>query len=99
MTRLASGAFAIAVGIAGYGMAFAADTPAPTSGGGGDGHHSGFREACGADLQTYCASSKTHDERRACVEANKEKFSAGCKSFMASHPRHDSSTTPPASGQ
>ena len=99
MTRLASAAIAIAVGLAGYGMAFAADTPAPTSGG-GDGHHSGFREACGADLQTYCASSKSHDERRACVDANKDKFSAGCKSFMAAHPHHhDSGATPPANGQ
>ena len=94
MTRLSSVAFAIAVAIAGYGMAFAADAPAPSSGG----DHNGFREACGADLQTYCASAKSRDERRACVQANKDKFSDGCKSFMAAHPRPQSST-PPAGGQ
>ena len=67
-------------------VAFAADeTPAPA--GGNDQHRGEFRQACGADLQTYCATSKTRDERRACIQANKDKFSETCKTFMASHPR------------
>ena len=88
MTRLASVLLATSLGFGG--VAFAADDPPATGGG-----HSGFREACGADLETYCASSKTRDERHACVQANKDKFSAGCKSFMAAHP-HPQSSTPPA---
>jgi hypothetical protein len=55
------------------------------------GGHGGFMAACGADIQTYCSSAQNRDERRACVKANKDKFSDSCKSFMASHMRrwHD----------
>lgn len=85
--RLASAFVAVTMGLSG--IAFAADdSAAPSNGGGG---HSGFREACGTDLQTYCATSKTRDERRACVKENKDKFSEGCKSFMATHQRPESS--------
>jgi hypothetical protein len=90
MTRLASAVFAAAISLAG-GVALAADD-APATGSGD--HMSGFRQACGTDLQTYCASSTTRDERRACVQANKDKFSEGCKSYMAAHPRPQSSTPP-----
>ena len=89
MKKLASALIAATMGFSG--AAFAADPPASGDAGGG---HSGFREACGTDLQTYCASSTTRDERRACVQANKDKFSDGCKSFMAAHPRPQSSTPP-----
>ncbi len=95
MTRLKLSACAIVLGIAGCGFAFAADdAAAPT---GGD-HMSGFRQACGADLQTYCSAAKSHEERHACVEANKDKFSDGCKTYMAAHPRgqgHPAPTTRP----
>lgn len=47
-----------------------------------------FMEACGADMKNFCGSAQNRDERRACMTANKDKFSAGCKSFMASHPMH-----------
>ena len=90
MIRVASGAFAVAIGLGSYGIAFAADD-APATGGDQMG---GFRQACGADLKTYCASSTTREERRACVQTNKDKFSDGCKSFMAAHPRPQSSTPP-----
>jgi hypothetical protein len=72
-------------------LAFAQDqTPAQQQGGGmqGGGMRSQFMDACGGDMQTYCASAQSRDDRRACVMANKDKFSANCKSFMASHPMH-----------
>jgi hypothetical protein len=42
-----------------------------------------FRAACGADLQTHCASVARGTEQgraeiRQCIDANKTKFSAGC---------------------
>jgi hypothetical protein len=46
--------------------------------------HGAFKAACGADIQTYCASAQTKDDRHACVKANKDKFSDSCKAFMAS---------------
>ena len=67
--------------------AFAADPAPATPPASGDQHRGEFRQACGADLQTYCAASKTRDERHACIEANKDKFSDTCKAFMAAHPR------------
>jgi hypothetical protein len=71
-------------------MAFA-QTPAPQQGGdtSGGNMRSQFMDACGGDMQTYCASAQSRDDRRACVMANKDKFSANCKSFMASHPMHE----------
>ena len=90
MKILASALIVAAMGFSG--AAFAADTPA--SGDTGGGGHSGFREACGADLQTYCPNATSRDERRACVQQNKDKFSDGCKAFMAAHPRPQSSTPP-----
>ena len=91
MKVFASTLIAAAMGFSG--AALAADPPAGGDTGGG---HSGFREACGADLQTYCPNAKSHDERRTCVQQNKDKFSDGCKSFMASHPRPSSSSSTPA---
>ena len=88
-----------AVAVAAF--AIAADEPTPP--GDSRGQHRGeFRAACGADLQTYCASSKTRDERRACIRANKDKFSETCKAFMASHRRgkdvgKDEQSQPPKS--
>ena len=94
MIKLTITAFAAAVAFAG--VAFAADPPAST--GGGD--HSGWREACGADIKQYCGTATTREERHACVQANKDKFSDGCKAFMAAHPRpQNSSAPPPAGGQ
>ena len=82
MHRFASAAFAFALALAGSGLASAADSMSPPAGGG---HMNGFRQACGADLQTYCYAAQSREERHACVEANKDKFSDGCKSFMAQH--------------
>ena len=47
-----------------------------------------FMQACGQDVQTYCASARNRDERRACIHANHAKFSDGCQSFLASHFGH-----------
>ena len=90
MKVFASTLIAAAMGFSG--AALAADPPA--SGDTGGGGHSGFREACGADLQQYCPNAKSRDERRTCVQQNKDKFSDGCKSFMASHPRPSDSSKP-----
>jgi hypothetical protein len=94
MTRFTLTAGAVMFGLAACGVALAADdTPAPAS---GDHHTGGFRQACGADLQTYCSSSKTHEERHACIEANKDKFSDTCKTYMAQHPHgHGGAPTTP----
>jgi hypothetical protein len=62
--------------------AFAQNSPPPQGG------PSGFMQACGADIQNFCASAQNRQDRRACVEANKDKFSDSCKSYMASHPMH-----------
>ena len=47
-----------------------------------------FRAACGADLQTHCATVVRGTEQgradmRQCIETNKAKFSAGCQSAVA----------------
>lgn len=52
------------------------------------GGHGAFMQACGNDMQTYCASAQSRDDRHSCMEANKDKFSDTCKSFMASHAGH-----------
>ncbi|MGB8364020.1 MAG: hypothetical protein ACLQUZ_16135 [Rhizomicrobium sp.] len=50
--------------------------------------HAAFTQACGADMQTYCSAAQSRDDRRACMQANKDKFSDACKGFMASHHAH-----------
>jgi hypothetical protein len=55
----------------------------------GNAMHSQFMQACGTDMQSYCASARSRDDRRACVMANHDKFSDSCKSFMAAHPMHE----------
>lgn len=52
------------------------------------GGHGAFMQACGNDMQTYCASAQSRDDRHSCMEANKDKFSDTCKSFMANHAGH-----------
>ncbi|HWU27430.1 MAG TPA: hypothetical protein VN154_13610 [Rhizomicrobium sp.] len=47
-----------------------------------------FKQACGADVEKYCASAKSRDERRSCIVANKENFSDSCKAFLATHHKH-----------
>ena len=53
-----------------------AQNGAPPAGGGGG------MAACRDDAQKFC-SDKTGPDRRACMEANKDKLSDGCKSAMA----------------
>jgi hypothetical protein len=55
--------------------AFAQDAGAPPPGG-------GRMMACRADMQKFCAD-KSGPDRRACMMANKDKLSDGCKSAMA----------------
>jgi hypothetical protein len=56
---------------------------------GGQGGHGGgraaFMQACGQDMSTYCATAQTREDRHACVQANQDKFSDGCKAFLANH--------------
>jgi hypothetical protein len=68
-----------------------AQTPPPPQGGGmqGGAMRGQFMQACGTDMQIFCASAQSRDDRRACVMANKDKFSESCKSFMAAHPMHE----------
>ncbi len=47
-----------------------------------------FMQACGADMQSFCGSAQSREDRHACLMQNKDKFSDSCKSFMASHPMH-----------
>ncbi|HEY0266175.1 MAG TPA: hypothetical protein VGC16_05440 [Rhizomicrobium sp.] len=58
---------------AGSAAAFAQDAPPP----GG-----GRMAACRDDMQKFCAD-KTGPDRRACMMANKDKLSDGCKSALA----------------
>ena len=50
--------------------------------------HGAFMQACGADIQQYCSSAKTREDRRTCVRANRDKFSQSCQSFLANHMHH-----------
>lgn len=70
--------------LAGTGAAFAQDQGQMQGPSGGD-HHAAFKAACGADIQSFCASAQSRDDRHACVQANMSKFSDGCKSFLANH--------------
>lgn len=72
------------------GAAFAQSAPPP------GGHSGEFRAACGQDMQTYCSTAQNREDRHSCVQANKDKFSDTCKSFMASHMH---GTAPQPSGQ
>ena len=54
--------------------AFAQGAPAPQGGGG--------MAACREDAQKFCAD-KTGPDRRACMEANKDKLSDACKAARA----------------
>jgi hypothetical protein len=56
------------------GAAFAQGAGAPAGGGG--------MAACRDDAQKFCAD-KTGPDRRACMEANKDKLSDGCKAARA----------------
>lgn len=82
----------IVFALAGSGAAFAQDQSGGSMQGGQmqgqGGHHGEFQAACGADMQQYCASAQSRDDRRACVQANKDKFSQGCQTFLSSHMMH-----------
>jgi hypothetical protein len=70
--------------LAASGAAFAQNQGGTMQGPNG-GHHGEFMAACGQDMQTFCASAQTRDDRHACVQANKAKFSQGCQTFLSSH--------------
>jgi hypothetical protein len=95
-TALLSLSFVLA--LAGAGSAFAQDQSqmqGPPAGG----NHGAFKAACGADIQTYCSSAQTRDDRRACVKTNKDKFSDSCKAFMASRQHGDGQMQGPGGQQ
>jgi hypothetical protein len=62
------------------GGAFAQGAGAPPAGGGMAA--SGGMAACREDAQKFCAD-KTGPDRRACMEANKDKLSDACKAARA----------------
>ncbi len=64
----------VAMGLLASGAAFAQTPPAPGGGGG--------MAACREDAQKFC-SDKTGPDRRACMEANKDKLSDACKAARA----------------
>jgi hypothetical protein len=68
----------VAVGLLAAGSAFAQNAPAQGGGGGGG----GGMAACRDDAQKFCAD-KTGPDRRACMEANKDKLSDACKAARA----------------
>ena len=75
----------------------AQEQPPPTQEGRG-----GFMEACGADIQQFCSSAQTREDRHACIEANRDKFSQACQSLLASHMHghhHGGNGTQPTGGQ
>jgi hypothetical protein len=80
---------ALSIGVAG----------AASAQGQGGGDHAAFAQACSADLQTYCASAQSRDDRHACIQANKDKFSDSCKSFIASRHQHGQMQGPGGGGQ
>lgn len=77
--------FAASFVLALSGAALAQDQAAAPQGGHGGG---AFRAACGQDMQTYCGSAQSREDRHTCMKAKKDKFSDSCKSFMASRRHH-----------
>jgi hypothetical protein len=65
----------VAAGLVMAGAALAQTPPAQGGGGGG-------MAACREDAQKFC-SDKTGPDRRACMEANKDKLSDACKAARA----------------
>jgi hypothetical protein len=63
---------------AGVGVALAQNGAPPPGGGSGGGRMA----ACRDDAQKLCPDKRGPD-RRACMEANKDKLSDGCKAAMA----------------
>lgn len=68
----------VAAGLLAAGAALAQGTPQGGGGGGGG----GGMAACRDDAQKFCAD-KTGPDRRACMEANKDKLSDACKAARA----------------
>jgi hypothetical protein len=50
-------------------------------GGGGGGRGAALRQACGADIQKFCANVQGPDMRK-CVRDNFASLSDGCQSFL-----------------
>ncbi|HEY1876200.1 MAG TPA: hypothetical protein VGG66_01980 [Rhizomicrobium sp.] len=74
--------FAAALLTAGSGLALAQNGAPPAGGAGGGGGGGGRMAACRDDAQKLCPDKRGPD-RRACMEANKDKLSDGCKAAMA----------------
>jgi membrane fusion protein, multidrug efflux system len=63
---------------------------AAASGGGSD-----VRTACRADVEAHCPTAERGDARRACMETNKEKLSAGCKAALLAASSAGGTARPP----
>ena len=50
-----------------------------------DDGHGAFRQACDMDVQTYCSSAQSREDRHSCMHANIDKLSDACKTFIANH--------------
>jgi hypothetical protein len=63
-------------------MLLSAGLAAAQGPGGGNGPGAAMRQACGADIQKYCGDKTERADRRACMMANKDKFSPDCKTAL-----------------
>jgi hypothetical protein len=54
------------------------------------GGHGGLRQACGTDLEKFCAADQRGRDRRMCLQSHIDQLSADCKEALASrqHGRH-----------
>ena len=41
--------------------------------------------ACSADVQKYCSSSQNDTDKHNCLESNRDKLAAACRTAMAGH--------------
>lgn len=83
MMKLSIVAVSLGLAVGAVTAASAQDQSQPQGGG-----HGAFMQACGSDMQTYCPQAQTRDDRRACVHANRDRFSDACKSFLAHRMSH-----------
>jgi len=49
------------------------------------GERGGFRAACAADIQKFCANDEKRREQKECLRNNEDKLSADCKTALAKH--------------
>jgi hypothetical protein len=48
-----------------------------------EGARGGLRQACGSDLEKFCAADQRGRERRLCLQSHADQLSADCKAALA----------------